>query len=349
MFFDVEPINLKDFSDNLQGIYEASKTDIGDVSVIASSLCAIFALFYIGNMIWKSWCQGKSIDFYATLRPFCIGLVIMNFSVFVNFIDAVMNIVNLPTEQILQSKQNSCDSQMREVFFSIKLSDNKDEETGIQSVEDEGLASYMGNLFKSSADFMVGFFADLRNKCEAGLSSFFISVLTMAGTICGAGVLAIGNFTKMILFYIGPFAFALSLIPSFSNSLSNWVSKYVTASLYLPCVNLVTYAIMSLFSQYLDAMTAGTEEIAAPQSSSMLVFLSLAAAFGYMSIPSIAGYVVGAMTYSSGTLTGAGSSNASMALTKSSNMLGNMMDVSCAALKGAKGAFGSVQKTFGGR
>lgn len=349
MFFDVGPINLKEFSDNLQGIYEASKADIGDVSVIASSLCAIFALFYIGNIIWRSWCQGKSIDFYATLRPFCIGLVIMKFSVFVNFIDSVMNIVNMPTEQMLQSKQGVCDSQMKEVLFNIKHLSPQDGEDGAKTVEDEGLVNYLGDLFKSSADFIVGFFSDLRTKCEAGLSSFFISVLTMAGTVCGAGVLAVGNFTKMILFYVGPFAFALSLIPSFSNSLSNWISKYVTASLYLPCVNLVTYAIMSMFSQYLEFMTTGTDGGVSPQSSSMLVFLSLAAAFGYMSIPSIAGYVVGAMTYSSGTLTGAGGANVSMSMAKTSNVLGNMMSVSGAALSGAKGALGSVKKSFGGR
>ena len=55
----------------------------------ANALCGFFALFYVANIVWKSWVNGGQIDLYRCFKPFVIGFLIINFSLVAGMVDEV--------------------------------------------------------------------------------------------------------------------------------------------------------------------------------------------------------------------------------------------------------------------
>ena len=53
----------------------------------------------------------------------------------------------------------------------------------------------------------------------------------------------------LILLLIGPFAFALSLLPGFSGNIKHWMAHFLHLSLYKPLCLLVGFMVAMLFSQ----------------------------------------------------------------------------------------------------
>lgn len=68
--------SLVDFSTHELGGFQE---DLMVATTYANALCGVFALFYVANIVWKSWVSGGQIDLYKCFRPFVIGFLIVNY------------------------------------------------------------------------------------------------------------------------------------------------------------------------------------------------------------------------------------------------------------------------------
>lgn len=291
---------VQTYNDYLYEVYQNSTKDIGTVAGIGSALCAIFALFYIGNIIWKSWCQGGSINLYAILRPFCIGLIIANFGIFTQMIDGVMSLINKPTTLLVEKSCTNSSENFEKVISNIKETDTfSDEEynNSVQESEDteDTEDDFFSSLGEGIANSLSGFFLWLFNSIMTYSINQGIYLISMLGAIASLCVMTFGTFTKIILFYIGPFVFALSLIPYFSDSIRSWVARYITVCLYAPCINIINFGMMNVYNSYLEKLVSSSSisEVGSNAAAGFVVIaLSIAAAFCYICVPSIAGFIV---------------------------------------------------------
>ena len=164
--------------------------------------------------------------------------------------------------------------------------------------------SLSSNLKESSSSWsLTGSIADA---IKENIMGEVLALLSIVALVVAIGVLSIAFVSKLILVYVGPFAFALSLIPYFSGSLSNWIGRYVTVSLYAPCVNITCFALMSLFRNTVDSIGTSGEI-----GLGYYLILSLASTAAFLSIPSISNYIVSSA--GAGGLTGEGRHAASVA------------------------------------
>ena len=304
--------SIPSFAKRLDTILDECIKDVGNVASVAVLLCGLFALFYVGNMVWQGWCKGESINIYALFRPFAIGLIIINFPTFVQTMDTVCGWINKPTEILVEeysrNQNNALEKKLKKNFDSMIEGETKTKEGDIKlNVKTQGEktdVSLSSNLKESSSSWsLTGSIADA---IKENIMGEVLALLSIVALVVAIGVLSIAFVSKLILVYVGPFAFALSLIPYFSGSLPNWIGRYVTVSLYAPCVNITCFALMSLFRNTVDSIGTSGEI-----GLGYYLILSLASTAAFLSIPSISNYIVSSA--GAGGLTGEGRHAASVA------------------------------------
>lgn len=258
----------------LENTYSLCLKDIGNVSGIASALCAIFALFFIGNMIWKSWCQGGSINLYALFKPFCIAFIIANFTIFTQMIDGMTSLVNKPLYEMANKQYKNASSALNKEFKEAAKENNMSENN---------------NVFDELLDATI----NLPEKIVELITSTILTGISLFGILASLCILTFAYVVKLVLFYLGPLVFALSLIPYFSGGISSWIGRYITVSLYAPCINIINYLLFRIMENYIS-FNPEVMQVSGGQftNSFGVVLFGLASAFCYISVPSIAGYIV---------------------------------------------------------
>ena len=307
--------SIPSFADRLDRIKDLCISDVGDMESVGMLLCGLFALFYVGNMVWQSWCKGESINVYALFRPFAIGLIIINFTTFVQVLDEVCGWMNKPAkalvEQAADKKKGYMEKNVRKCFDAM-IEDDAQKDTP----KEESVKTNVKNEFDTQNDFFLDksdesssslpFVGEIEAAFKLSIMNMILGLLSIVALVIGIGVLSIAFVSKLVLIYVGPFAFAMSLIPYFSNSISNWIGRYITVSLYAPCVNITCFVMMNLFLNVAESIgTKGDIGLC------FYMILSLASAASFFAIPSISNYIV--TSVGAGGLTGEGRMLASSA------------------------------------
>ncbi len=300
--------SIPDFANRLDSIMKKCITDVGDMESVGMLLCGLFALLYVGNMVWQSWCKGESINVYALFRPFAIGLVIINFTTFVHVLDDVCGWMNKPTVALLESyageNKNEMEKRLRKYFDTMKDEDaqregKKEGNVKLNVKDADGLEFVFKVKNSEDGSSSLPFVGEIADAFKQTVMNALLGLLSVVAIVIAAGVLSIAFVSKLVLIYVGPFAFAMSLIPYFSNSISNWIGRYITVSLYAPCVNLTCFVMMKLYDNVTSSIGTGSEI-----GLGFFIMLSLASAASFFAIPSISNYVVDSV--GAGGLTGEG-------------------------------------------
>lgn len=272
---------LDEHVDILNNTFNKSIEAIDNMSSLATSLCGIFALLYIGNIIWKSWCSGGSINIYAIFKPFVYGLIIMNFNLFIDIVNGIGNIVLVqPTQTLIKNQNQKIDKYINSnINYILKEEVEKEEENKdfFDSLKD----GWDDVSFPSSEDIGKA----IMNYFNYGVNK----IVGALGYLVGYIIVTISFILRLILYVLGPFAIALSILPNFSNVFNNWLSRYITIFLYIPCVNIITYIGSALL---LDTFSDSSN------ADDYLAF-SLVLAVSYICVPSIASFVTGSAGASS--------------------------------------------------
>lgn len=310
-----------------------SKIDM--VGRAAYVMCGFFALFYICAKVWKQWVSGSGIDFYSLLRPFAIGLLVLNFSLVPTTIDVALSPINAAIESMNVSKRDEL-KQKREACE--KRADD------LAAEEERALEESMQklNVLSKVSLFIDSVMNDMGNWIMEGLMSVLFWLMQMLTPLIKMILYIFVLVTKAILILLGPFVFALSIIPSFDSLIKQWITRYMNISLYIPMVGLVTYINSVLlidcwFDAYMN-VTAGGDAAYVAGMSTMFMLLGIivggACLVMYFFVPTFAGWIVDGQ--------GAGSIGKSL-------LSGAMaIGVPLAAAKGASKVIGKGPQASGG-
>lgn len=282
------------FSEKLDSIFKSCTSDLGEIMNASLLLCGLFSLIYVGNIVWQSWCKGDSINIYALFRPLAIGFVIANFTHFVVVLDTMCGWVSIPTQNLIHQCATSGNDKVQSAISTSKSlmgndkKGNKDNSSNGVVLNGEGGSYVMDSYRDEEQKGEESSWKDaLADKIVEGIMDGIEGILSVISLVLAIGILLVAFVSKLILIYLGPFAFALSLIPYFSRSISNWIGRYVTVSLYVPCINIICYAMMRIRQVAVDPKVMG-------EDAGFLYFLILSVASGlaFLSVPSLTNYVV---------------------------------------------------------
>lgn len=280
--------NITDF----EALYERLLGEVSEISAYVMSVCAIGALLYICFKVFGPWTRGESIDFYSLLRPFAIGLVIMNFSMVPDFIDMCLKPVEKYTASL---KEDSKDD------YKAKANELKD-----------AFTNYYKRILKpdENADNIFEAIYNVVKKLDpvnlygtAMKMTLMNALLVICMFLCELVVFALMVFmivTKILLVILGPLVFTLAIFPKFDGGIKQWLCRYINVSLWIPVANIVGYVIQQLFITVIfdpvirslnsDASVAETSATAVGPGY-MLMFFILACIL-YCSVPKLTGWIV---------------------------------------------------------
>ena len=91
-----------------------------------------------------------------------------------------------------------------------------------------------------------------------------------------------------ILTLLGPFAFALAIIPSFSHSIASWVARYVQVAFWIPVGQLVMYINVYLVNNLMDAFGQAYQL----GQQWVIVAMSIVAILNISAVPKISAYII---------------------------------------------------------
>ena len=295
-------VNLSSLFSNhfAENLFNGCLEKLSGLTELCFFLCGMFALIYFGNLLMKTWAKGSPIDFHILIRPFVIGIVIMNFSLVYNLVDGILSPINAYTENLAVDKKELLKE--KEKLEKVRTEFREKE----AALEAEG-TTFWSNIFKVSS--VTTFFEHLLDNC---INLLLKSLEYFASIIFGAIKLTLRVVSyafRIILIVLGPFAFAMSVLPAFKSNWTSWLGKYINVCLFIPIANIMDVIINKLnvlltqthIEYYKEAISALTDSMSSVDSSLMSITISyiiflIAFIILYLMIPNIASYIVSAGT-----------------------------------------------------
>ena len=96
----------------------------------------------------------------------------------------------------------------------------------------------------------------------------------------------------IVLGLLGPFVFALSIIPSFKGGIAGWLARYIQISFWMPICSIIDYINFNLKDKLLDVFAGNNmvEQMVFP--TVFLIFLDVATLSMLLGVPKISAWII---------------------------------------------------------
>jgi conjugative transposon TraJ protein len=266
-----------DFEKIFQSIFNSLSGRIGEIGSIVAGIVGIGALFYFAGKTWGALSRNEPIDIYPLLKPLVIVFLCLNFNaVVIAPTHYILSPLRTYTIKLVSAAQQENKNFVDQVVDKAK-EDRKREQQARNRSWWEKITDSFGNVM-----FNIGVF----------LLKILLEILSFAKQ----AIYVIMNFLRLFFLIIlgmaGPIAFTLSLFPSFENSLSNWFAKYISIYLWAPICNIISIILCQAESTMVNLLLTGGSEMSFITVAVMLVIFYVIGFYSYLSIPTIATWVV---------------------------------------------------------
>lgn len=238
-------------------------TDNNVVMTVASIVAAIFACFAIVS-ITKEIVLEQSGNNWKVWRPLAILVILPMFNNIVLFVDDITtNIADAIWNGVSNDKDNydamyasmlakvesitSSDDWMGSLQNALSSSVSVEGLTGDSNVAGEAYADNASNSndevpwYKAIWNRITGWASEVQGfviKSTGNLLSFIVSFMMNCVRYILVGASGV---YLMVIGILGPLVLAISLIPTFENSIWQWVARYIQVSMWIPLTSIVDF------------------------------------------------------------------------------------------------------------
>ncbi|MBQ6198850.1 MAG: hypothetical protein IJK44_06425 [Bacteroidales bacterium] len=294
----------------------------GDHSAIYSMACAVACIAASFSLItWYNKMLNDPygrLDMRAIIRTLIVLFLTCNFYSFVLVpFDGVTLLVTKAVSASVDNDPSGLWGKVNEVYSSIEERNKKESLTGqfeeemqrnTSNTTVEALSYETSAVAESLAEAAIqegkrpGFFKRVWAGVKGFVSGKIGTVLDMAGNIISAllsiivklvqyVLLAVSSIYLIILGLIGPFVFALSLMPGFQNNISVWVARYIQISFWCPMASLIDFVNFKLKDAMLAAFwtASNTAQLAFPLH---LIVMDVVTLICLLAVPQMASWII---------------------------------------------------------
>lgn len=277
----------------------------------ARTLAGLFCLIYFAGRAYITMSGDGQWEVLPLLKPFGIGLIIMNWT-------AVIFFINSPFNSMERTVEGRLDAANKDVSTNLRLRDKLHSEYGLMLIQKaDEIESYNSKDDDKESMKFLGFDMSGITSKIAGLGIIIMSKFRMLlenlifwlGLILfRAGlylILTIEIFFKYILVVLGPLSFAFSIIPQFKDSGIHWIGRFISICFYpilarlmaTMSINIINYAckedikllekVMSSEDAFMTFQTSGGTHI-----GTTMVIAFVVGGICMLTIPSISQWIV---------------------------------------------------------
>jgi conjugative transposon TraJ protein len=289
--------DVKGLNKILQGAYDSMMERADMLVGVARVLGASGAFLYIGARIWSHLAQNESIEVFPLLRPFAIGMAIIMFPVTLSVINGFLNPITLATRDMVDGSNANIEALLKQKQEVLKATKKYK-----WYVEPNGKDAWMTENVDPEADFLdkVGFdiqfsMQRFEYNLRMTIKQWMYEVLRVLYEAAALCINTIRTFFLIVLSMLGPVAFAISIFPGFSQTLTHWLARYINVFLWLPVAN-VFGSILGFIQEEMIKLdifqiTDGGDTFFTATDTAFLVFMVLGIV-GYFTVPTIAGWII---------------------------------------------------------
>lgn len=241
-------------------IIDGKLAAFGSVAAMAAGLLCAVALLKLSH----DYLQGQGITLWQVLRPIVLLLLCCNFNSFV--VRPIHSICNIFTRGMCNQVNLSAaayakalgDSYKIAVASSLTATVSNFEEAQANSAErqasvtEENTPSKAARFWAGVKNFFLGagdYIVAAGKSVVGGIERLTVSkllivvesilLLVMKAVLMGQQIYA--YIQLVIIALVGPFVFALAIIPSFSHSISSWIARYIQIAFWIPVGQLIMF------------------------------------------------------------------------------------------------------------
>ncbi|RZJ92365.1 MAG: plasmid transfer protein [Chryseobacterium sp.] len=248
----------------LKGLRESIWTHFNLFITDAKALAAIFMIIFFAIKSYDMISGDKKLEIMPLLRPFGLVMVIMWWGGFTKMIAFPTDLVAVKTEEMFASEQANVNAlRLIRADYMQKVANalyNFEAETELAEKESDTWAGRawdsVTSTIKEGMSTVVSPVIELKNRLKIGMQLLLTQLLELLGIwilrIAVYVLFMIQILYSSILIILGPFAVAASILPSFRDSMSTWIARFISVNLYVGIGYLVMY-LVALMQKY--AMT----------------------------------------------------------------------------------------------
>jgi len=211
----------------------------------AKAIAGLLTLVHFATKAYEMMVGDKKLEILPLLRPFGLCMIIIYWGSFIQ-------IVSLPTDLIARTTAGEQEKQQKKVnnlryiraeyqYAMTNALFDVAAETEVaagqsKSFMEDPMGS-VGSAIKKPLQKMVASVMALKTKFEVGMTMIVSQILELAGLwilrLAVYGLFSIQIIYSSILIMFGPFSVAASVLPMFRDSLSTWISRFISVNLYV--------------------------------------------------------------------------------------------------------------------
>lgn len=259
----------------------------------ASTVAGFLALIYFTYKALSTYGKGESIHVMDLAKPIIILATIPWFGAIVSITETTLSVVTAATDTVVATNNQKLKDLLAKKEKMIEAQDSSPEDRArlyADATDDPDVQKILAEQgpYSSMSKSWTG------AKISEVIHNAVIWILQYLVLILRTGMVIISVFFRIILAMIGPFVFALSIFPYFSDNIGNWFARYVNVYLYVPIANimgLIQSKLMIIQTEStISTIQKGSYEIGGDDIS-YIIFLGISI-LGYLQIPTIASWVV---------------------------------------------------------
>lgn len=311
------------FTDKFIPLYDTfMQAEYGSMILVGQAIAGVAAMLYLGNIGWQMLSGDREWEIMPMLKPFAIGLVLMNWLLFVELIKSPIEALTEYAQESFHDSQHEL-SALRTVRFKkqqqmldIMISESakaqaeiEQQNAGNKTLLDEGL-DVVGEGLTDLLSPVYELYTRLQFAFQFAISAMLETIGLWILRVCVYLIFFIQIIFSTILIIIGPIAIGLSIFPMFSSSFGTWLAKFINVNLY----GFMAYIVMKVgvllqsfafeaeidrYNQMIneDGTVKSMEMILTFSSSGIMSFGLVVVCFiisgiGVLSVPTMANYVV---------------------------------------------------------
>ena len=273
----------------------------GQMIGIGQAIAGFAALWFIAVRVWRHISNAEPVDVFPLLQPFVTGFAIVIFPSVIALINGVLSPTVTGTAQMLGSAngaistllQQKQDALSKTVPYQIYNGEGGNGNEALWELYSGNNLMPLGSMLGPLEFQLSKAYYNFKNTVKEWLSEI-LQVLYEAASLC---INTIRTFNLIVLAILGPLVFGLSVFDGFQHTLRAWLARYIQVFLWLPVANIFGAIIANIQTRMLqldiNQLQANGSTYFSPTDIAYLVFLIIGI-FGYLTVPSVAAYVVNA-------------------------------------------------------
>lgn len=266
------------------GVLSGKLGAVTSVGVSLAAFCTAIALIKLSSDFLK----GTHFDWWQFVRPLLIFIIVCNFSTII--VEPLRQISSIYNTRLTKSVGESADTfkaEFKKMCEQAQWNTIMPQEDVVESESNGGNA--ISRWFKGIGDKITRMTFKLQANINLGAGKILAGIMFFLLDIYTSVFVIIARVYLIIMALIGPFTFAISILPSYPGGIKLWVERYIQYTLWEPLLSIAMYIMLQIMVT--ATFTAATDV----GGVATVIFLMVAVFVIVKQVPTIASFIIESM------------------------------------------------------